>query len=279
MIGFIKVKTKEKLLNNTLKLFMVSLTSFLIKSALIISMLFLTHFSLVSDILQSLLLIYNRLIVYFIYSLIIVSLWFFTLLFISGIKMGEKAIYFMQSKGSNAKFKYLFIFLRPSQSFRALQLFLKITILKVFWALFAFAPPAFCLSITLSLYFKEEAYAAVIYTLIIGTVFLTSISCFFYNCCKARYLFAEYYLCTDFEISVKEALRKSIDTSQGFIREGVLLRASLFPWILICLLLIPVFYVIPYTKLTNAKFVTFSSGLKENLLNIRVSSLLLQNEE
>ena len=110
MSGFIKIKSKALLLDNTLKLFFVTFVSFILKSGTTILTIFFTHFILVSDIFQSLLIEYNSLLVYFIYSLFVVIAFFLLFMFISGLKTGEKAIYFMQSKGSNAKFKYLFIF-------------------------------------------------------------------------------------------------------------------------------------------------------------------------
>jgi hypothetical protein len=75
-------------------------------------------------------------------------------------------------------------------------------------------------------------------------------------------------LCTDLNISTSEALKKSIITSDGFIKEGAFFKAGLSPWALACLLVIPAFYVIPYIKLSTAKFTTFSEGLRHSLPQI-----------
>jgi len=209
MSGFIKIKSKALLLNNTFKLFFVTFISFTLKSAATACTLLSMHFILVSKFFQLLLVEYNSLIVYFVYSLLVIISYFLLFLFISGLKTGEKAIYFMQSKGSKAKLKYLFIFLRPSQSFRSFCLYTRISILKFLWGAFLYLPPCFCLVLTLYLYFSTVIYTTVFLTLIIGTVFLTSISRFYYNCISVRYSFAPYYLCTDLNISVKEAINKS----------------------------------------------------------------------
>jgi hypothetical protein len=265
MSGFIKVKAKELLLGNTLKLFLVFITSFVLKVTSIISIVLFTHFSLVSSFLQNLVATYNSLLIYFIYSLIIVTLYFLLFLFLSGLKLGEKAIFFMQSKGSNAKFKYLFIFLKPSQSIRAFLLYFTTFFLKINWFIFFYMPPLFCLLLTIFLYFNSYIYTAVFYTLLFGTVILLSISRFFYNCTIIRYSYASYYLCTDLKISVSEAISKSTENTDGFIKDGVFLKASFLPWILSCILILPLFYVIPFIQLTKAKFVTFTDGLHKAL--------------
>lgn len=265
MSGFIKIKSKALLLNNTLKLFFVTLISFILKSSAIVCTVLPMHFILVSNIFQSLLVEYNSLIVYFIYSLFVVISFFLLFLFISGLKTGEKAIYFMQSKGSKAKLKYLFIFLRPSQSFRSFCLYTRIFILKLLWVMFLYLPPCFCLILTLYLYFSSVIYTTVFLTLIFGTVFLTSISRFYYNCISVRYSFAPYYLCTDLNISVTDAINKSTLNSDGFIKDGVYLKSSMIPWILSCILILPTIYVIPFKNLSHAKFITFCDGLHYSL--------------
>lgn len=265
MSGFIKVKAKELLLNNTLKLFFVSFTSFILKIISVVSVILATHFSLVSNFLQTLVRDYNSLLVYFIYSLIVVITYLILFLFISGLRLGENAIYNMQSKGSNAKFKYLFIFLRPSQSFRALYLYFRLYNLKLLWFLFFHLPPFFCIGLALFLYFNANVYTLVFYTLIFGAVILLSISRFFYNCTISRYSYASYYLCTDLKITVSEAILKSTKNCDGFIKDNTLLKSSLSPWLLSCIFIVPLFYVIPFIKLTKAKFITFTDGLRKSL--------------
>jgi hypothetical protein len=97
--------------------------------------------------------------------------------------------------------------------------------------------------------------------LIAGIVFLVSMSRFYHNCISVRYSFASYYLCTDLNISVKDAINKSTVNSDGFIKDGVYMKSSMLLWILSCILIIPSIYVIPFNKLSKAKFVTFCDGL------------------
>ena len=265
MSGFIKIRAKELLLYNTLKLFFVSFTAFILKLTASVSLVIFTNAVLISSFLQNLVIRYNSFLIYFIYSLIVVILYLFLFLFISGLKMGEKAIYFMQSKGSKAKFKYLFIFLRPSQSFRAFYLNFRLFNLKALWGLYFFSTPLFCLVLIIFLYLNTTTYTLVLYTLIIGTAVLTSISLFYYNCSKTRYSYAFYYLCTDFKISVRDSIEKSIQHSDNFIKDGVILKSSFLPWFLSCILFFPLFYVIPFLKLSEARFITFTEGLRYSL--------------
>lgn len=265
MSGFIKIRAKELLLGNTLKLFFVSIIAFILKVLATFSLIILTNAVLISPFMQKLVIIYNSFIVYFIYSLIVVTLYLSLFLFINGLKMGEKAIYFMYSKGSNAKLRYLFIFLKPTQSFRALYLNFKLFNLKVLWALYFFSPPLSALLLIIFIYFNTSSYLWVIYTLILGTAILSSISLFYYNCSKIRYSYAIYYLCTDLQISVKDAIKKSIEHADNFIKDGVILKSSFLLWFLSCVLFFPLFYVIPFTKLSEARFITFTDGLRYSL--------------
>ena len=68
-------------------------------------------------------------------------------------------------------------------------------------------------------------------------------------------------MCTDLNISVKDAINKSTNNSDGFIRDGVYLKSSMLFWIISCIFILPVIYVIPFNKLSKAKFVTFCDGL------------------
>ena len=91
MSGFIKVKVKELLLNNTLKLFLVSFTAFILKVLMSAFVFIFTNTLLISPFLQDLVIKYNSLLVYFIYSLLTITLYFLLILFICGLKMGENA--------------------------------------------------------------------------------------------------------------------------------------------------------------------------------------------
>ncbi len=278
MSGFIKIRAKELLLNNTLKLFFVTFTAFILKITMSVSIVIFTNALLISPFLQNLVVRYNSFLVYFIYSLIVVTLYLLLLLFISGLKMGEKAIYFMQSKGTKAKFKYLFIFLRPSQSFRALYLNLKLFGLKLVWALYFFSAPLFCFSLIIFLYFNTSSYISVLYTLTIGVAILTSISLFYYNCLKSRYSYAIYYLCTDFKISVKDAIEKSTEHADTFIKDSVNLKSSFLFWIFSCIFILPIFYVVPFIKLSEARFITFTNGLRYPLAQNLYSPTLINEK-
>lgn len=265
MSGFIKVKTKELLLNNTFKLFLVTLTSNVLKLISAGAVAASTFLILTSEFFQELLINYNSFLIRFIYSLFTVCAYFLLALFISGLKTGENAIYYMYSKGSKGRFKYLFIFLKPSQSFRSFCAYSKLLFLKFFWALFFYAPPIICLLISLYLYYNTYIYKAVLFTLICGIVFLTSVSRFYYNCAVMRYAFTPYYLCTDLSITVNDAILKSTESCEGFIKDGVYIKASFLPWYLSCIFILPIFYVIPFIKLTKAKYVTFCNGLRHTL--------------
>ena len=79
MSGFIKVKVKELLLNNTLKLFLVSFTAFILKVLISAFVFLFTNTLLISPFLQGMVIKYNTLLVYFVCSLFTVTLYFILL--------------------------------------------------------------------------------------------------------------------------------------------------------------------------------------------------------
>ena len=76
----------------------------------------------------------------------------------------------------------------------------------------------------LFLYLNANIYTAVFFTLILGISILLPVSHFYFNCAKIKYNYALYYLCTDFNLSVNEIINKSNNCSDGFIKDGVILK-------------------------------------------------------
>ena len=77
-----------------------------------------------------------------------------------------------------------------------------------------------------------------------------------------RYNAAPYYVCLNNEASIKNAIEKSVEFTDGFLRESVLLESSFFAWFLSCGFVLPLVYVIPYFKISKALFVVESLSLK-----------------
>jgi len=65
---------------------------------------------------------------------------------------------------------------------------------------------------------------------------------------------AFYLINDDPELEAMDALRLSEQLMDGHKMEYFLLQLSFLPWILLCVLVVPIFYVAPYISATNAAF-------------------------
>lgn len=68
------------------------------------------------------------------------------------------------------------------------------------------------------------------------------------------------------ELEAMEALRASKELMDGHKLEYFLLQLSFLPWMLLCVFILPMFYVVPYISATNAAYydyLLFSSGMVE----------------
>lgn len=68
------------------------------------------------------------------------------------------------------------------------------------------------------------------------------------------------------ELEAMEALRASKELMDGHKLEYLLLQLSFLPWMLLCVFILPMFYVVPYISATNAAYYDYllvSSGMVE----------------
>ncbi len=68
------------------------------------------------------------------------------------------------------------------------------------------------------------------------------------------------------ELEAMEALRASKELMDGHKLEYFMLQLSFLPWMLLCVFILPMFYVVPYISATNAAYydyLLFSSGMVE----------------
>ena len=91
--------------------------------------------------------------------------------------------------------------------------------------------------------------------LLTGEGLLVSISLVMWRVCSLRYDGAVYYLCLR-DITVRKAIKKSTQHTDGVLSDGVVLEYSLLGWILSGAFVLPLAYTIPYIKLCKATFVT-----------------------
>lgn len=258
----IRLQAKYLLSQNTFRLFAVSFFSFCIRLSLLIFSVSGILFFINSLFIKNLTDLYGSLMVTVIYFLIYFIILFLISLFSAGIKSGEDFIYFTRSQGAKGSFTLLFKYLSPKKAFRALRFYAYVNFFKIIWLLYFSVPCAICTICDIYVY-SYSASSSIHLILSVSISLLLSLSLIMWRISVARYSAAAYYFCLNPKIKVKEAVRKSIRFTDGFLTESVLLEYSLIGWFLSCIFVIPVFYVVPYAKLCKRVFVS-EMLLKEN---------------
>ncbi len=251
----IRLQAKYLLSKNIFRLFTVSLFSFCAGLSLFIfsvaGLLFFTNSLFIKNLIDR----YGDLEVSLVYFLIYFFMLFLIALFSAGIKSGEDFIYFTRSQGAKGSFRLLFKYLTPQKAFRALRFYSYLNFLKIMWLVYFAVPCALCTICDIYVY-NYSASSVIHLILSISISLLLSISLIMWRISVARYSAAACYFCLNPKLKVKEAIKKSIRFTDGFLTESVLLEYSLTGWLLSCIFVIPIFYVVPYAKLCKRVFVS-----------------------
>ncbi len=243
MFSEIKIKSKYILAGRTTKLFIITLVSFLLRYSLIGANVYLFYFILKS-----------YLPLYYIILPAITSL--LCLLFVSGVRLGENFIYYVVSQGGKGRALLIFKFLKPFNSFKAMVFYMKINFLKLFWLIYFSLPSAFLGIAYFYLQKNRDMDRDVTIVIVTGFSLLVSISLVFYKATSLRYTAAQYYFCLDSEKRINRAIKKSIQHTDGNLTNGVVFEYSFIGWLLSCVFIVPLFYTVPFFKLSKALFTT-----------------------
>lgn len=254
----IKIKSKTILKGDTLRLFFISFFSFLVRRGALAIWLYCIVHLFKSGMLMSYLDSYNDALVYSIVSFDIAFVTTILFLFICALKLGEQFLYFIKASGGKGRTGLLFRFFTFESSIRAFYFYARLTFLKLAWLLYFLLPCVVCYGLTFYLYAGGKLLPVVFYTMLAGSSILLSFCIFMWRVAFFRYNAAPYYFSLNRDISAKEAIKKSVTFTDGFLQDSVLMDSSFSGWFLSCLTVIPIVYVIPYFKLSKALFVVES---------------------
>lgn len=238
LINKIKIRGKEALRGNSLKLFFVSLISFLLRYlSLVIAGVVIYYF--ISEGFS------------FLYMLIPSSVLVFSFLFICAIRAGEQYTYLATASGKKTKLSYLLSFCHIRRSVEVAILYIKVNMLKTLWFMYFSIPVAFCMMCGYYLYSRGDVGFNGMLVIYVGTTAMAFLCCVVWRCSSLRY--ANSLLCLVNEKNgVDEAIKKSTLCTDGFLGDGVVLECSFAMWLLSCVSVIPVIYVVPYIKICKA---------------------------
>lgn len=272
MNNYAKIRAKQLLYKNTLRLFFISLLSSLFR-LISFAFIILLPSVFVNTRLFEALCSYTGTATGAVISVILyISVTFGLLCLASGIRMGEQWIYLQRLDGVKPKLRFFLKFLSPRKSIRALNLYTKMLLLKIVWLLYFMIPPALCFGCTTFLIAHGADNAIIFIPAIAGSILLSA-SLVLSGSTSSRYSLGAFYMCTHTGTTAKESLRFSITTTDGHLNDRTVLHFSLIGWVLSCVFVLPLIYVVPYIKLCNTVFAEECRNTPKSLSEYAVNIL------
>lgn len=247
----IRIESKYLLSGSNAKLFFISFLSIALRWSAFLGIPNLIYFTFFSDALKSFFETENQYSSSFFKLLFCTVTSIFLLLFICGIKNCENYAFFTASKGKKPKLKKAIKYFKPKTLFKALLLYIKTFSLKIFWIAYYSFPAGICFAELLYMYSKSTLSYSVFIVLCFSSSLLFSLCLFMYKATVFRYSAAPYYILFNTKTKISFAINKSIEVTDIYIQNALLLKTSLIGWIISCITVLPIFYVLPYYKLCN----------------------------
>ena len=131
---------------------------------------------------------------------------------------------------------------------KACDLSVRLFVIRTFWLLFFEAIPV---SLWLMLLFQiriTDVSVNAAFTVTAGLVVLGITGLVFWLIFIQRYSKAMFFLACYKDFTPADAIRESVRKTKACAAEIFLFKLSFLPWFLLCLLVLPAFYVVPYYK-------------------------------
>lgn len=253
----IRIESKLLLSGNNARLFFISFFSLILRSLLLFTIPISSYLLFLSDNTEAIVMTENSIPSVAVKALIFTTTSIASLYLIFGIKNCESYFYFMAAKGIKPRLKSALLKAMPKFVFKSLLLYIKAFTLKLFWSVFYALPWGICLTILTYMHTKSALPHSIFIVLSFGTSLLFSLCLFMYKATVFRYTPAIYYLLFNEKENISNAIKKSVESTDKYIQNALLLKASLIGWVLSCLLIIPIPYVLPYYKLCSTAFLRY----------------------
>lgn len=153
--------------------------------------------------------------------------------------------------------------------FKTIGIIFSLSIRIAGYTLFSFLPSAFVYSISI-FYSRLNTYSQYIYMVIIGFIWLAllmGISFGIYSVLK--YVLVLYLHVEDPSLNGFQLIRLSSSLMKGQRRSAFFLAASFLPWLISCILIIPIIFVVPYFSVVYAIYAKYmiERGKKHDKIN------------
>lgn len=170
------------------------------------------------------------------------------LLLFFNLKEGENYIYHLAATKRSFGFSEIFTFFRYPLCLKVFEKHFVIFTLKLLWALF-FSVAVIVYAFTVAPLVKNNSLPTELMLLcLFGGAVVFAVSFVTWQLTCQRYKRAHLFL---FE---KDTIKKSILVTDSLLKSSLVFGYSFVGWILCCVFIFPLIYVVPYIKLSNAVF-------------------------
>jgi len=139
------------------------------------------------------------------------------------------------------------------KSFRFLLYYAVKILFSLCWGFVYFLPCTVCISFLAMSLSQGAMERNIFYSWVAGCIVLFLVGSGFTFVTLQRYSVWQYYLCED-DNGVISALYKCLDTTKDRCLKTAVFKMSMLGWILSCVLVFPIFYVLPYYSVSVALF-------------------------
>ena len=146
------------------------------------------------------------------------------------------------------------VWYRPALALKSFAYYLLIFVLKFLWFIALNVPAVAVASSTVYTIIKYGLSEKIFLVLMVLSIALLVVGSFFAFVISQRYFMTPYIIMADNSITITEAVRKSTYLMNNICFKTAMFKLSFTGWFLSCIILAPVFYVLPYYKISCINF-------------------------
>lgn len=254
MSAYIRLKGRYFMINNTLPICAITFISIFIRRILPSATILAAYSYLTSNAYSNLLTRYNNAVIYLITAFVFIFTALLLLYLCAGVKLLEYHTFINTVKHGRPLAKSVLGRITFYKISRSLWLYGKINTFKLGWFIYFFSAPAVCTAVMVYLYNNSSLTLPVFLIIFPVNIILYALSFSMWRNAVCRYCAAPFYFWEDFACSIPDAINRSIENTDGTLTKNLFLEYSFTGWFLSCAVILPLFYVIPYYKISKAVF-------------------------
>lgn len=163
--------------------------------------------------------------------------------FIAPLRLHLQIKFLVLASGKN---KFIKPEMSGSDALKACELSVRLFFIRLFWlSVFEILPMTAGVAFVYHNYYNAVSLRAA-YAVLAGILLLAAFGLFFYFLFTQRYSKAWFYLASYRDFTAEDAIKESIRKTQNRLGEILIFKISFAPWFLLCVGILPAFYVIPY---------------------------------